>query len=248
MAHADPPVRPFGRGDDLEVVFDGSDRPSLVTALLARCSEAGDPRGWWAQRVGRRIAVLLRVAAESDHLQAFTVERRCSQPACGTAFEMSLPLDQLDSGSEADRIAVALPAGGAVMARLPTGEDQRRWAGRAYASRREAIGAITGALVVEGQVAPDDDAAVAALADALADHDPLVNFTVSCSCPACGETNETAIDLEGLALGHLARRRRALIEDVHALASAYGWTEAQVLAISEERRASYRALVDGAAG
>jgi hypothetical protein len=51
---------------------------------------------------------------------------------------------------------------------------------------------------------------VAALAAELADHDPLVHFTVSCSCPACGEANEIAIDLEGLALGRLARRRRAL--------------------------------------
>jgi hypothetical protein len=128
------PTRPFVRSaaaGDLEVVFDGGDRPSLVTALLARCSEAGDPRGWWAQRVGRRIAVLLQVAAESDGLQAFAVERRCSQPACGTAFEIALPLDQLDWGSEADQVAVPLPGGGAAAARLPTGEDQRRWAGRA---------------------------------------------------------------------------------------------------------------------
>ena len=101
---------------------------------------------------------------------------------------------------------------------------------------------------MEGRVSPDDEPAVAAVAGALADHDPLVHFTASCACPACGQINEIAIDLGGLALRRLAQRRRGLIEDVHALASAYGWTVAVVLAIGEVRRAAYRALVDGVAG
>ena len=40
-------------------------------------------------------------------------------------------------------------------------------------------------------------------------------------------------------------RAGALLHEVHRLASAYGWSEAQILALSPARRAQYLALVEG---
>jgi hypothetical protein len=71
---------------------------------------------------------------------------------------------------------------------------------------------------------------------------------VSSTCPACGQPNDTTVDLELLALRRIAARRRALLQDVHALASAYGWTEQETLAIPPARRAEYRRLIDRVAG
>jgi hypothetical protein len=241
-------VRSFGRAEDLDVPFAAVDRPALVTALLAQCTEGCDPHQWWRERVGVRIATLLGLAAATDRRQGLTTEQRCPQPGCGASLEITLSPDDLDPGPSIDRITVPLPDGHLATVRPPTGADQRTWGRRAYASRREAIAAITGTLVIDGRVSGDDEPALAAIATTLAEHDPLVDFMVSCVCPTCGETGEIAIDLEALALRRLAATRRALIEDVHAIAAAYGWTEREVLAIPPERRASYRALIDGMAG
>ena len=74
--------------------------------------------------------------------------------------------------------------------------------------------------------------------------DPLVDFTVSCCCPACGAPNEVAVDLEALALTSLLGRQRALLQEVHRFASRYGWTESEVLALPPARRARYLAFFE----
>ena len=102
--------------------------------------------------------------------------------------------------------------------------------------------------MIDGPLTGDDRRTLTAIAAALSEHDPLVDFTVSCECPDCGQPADIAIDLEGVALGRLAAVRRALLVDVHVLASAYGWAEPEILAIPPQRRARYRAFIEGTAG
>jgi len=92
--------------------------------------------------------------------------------------------------------------------------------------------------------APDAGPLHVHLADALAAADPLVHFTVACRCPACGAPNEVDVDLETIALATLLARQRTLLHDVHMLASNYGWTEPEVLAVPPARRARYIALIE----
>src|SRR5688572_11243277 len=186
-------VRPFGRAADLDVAFEGVERPLLVTALLAQCSEDADAEAWWAQRVSTRIAALLRLAALSDGVETLAAHLRCPQPECGCDFEVVLPASALPDAPASDRIAVPLPDGRHARVRQPTGQDQRRWSQRSYASHDEAVAAVVDALLLEGQVAVDDQVSLVAIATALADHDPLVDFTVSCTCPACAQPVEAAI-------------------------------------------------------
>src|SRR5262245_38554215 len=89
------PLRPFGRTEDLELELGDRDRPALVTALLARCSEPGDEERWWALPVGERIAALLQLVALTESVDHLTVPSRCPQPSCGVAFEFALPLAAL---------------------------------------------------------------------------------------------------------------------------------------------------------
>ena len=49
---------------------------------------------------------------------------------------------------------------------------------------------------------------------------------------------------QSIAFARLDTRQRALFEEVHQLASHYGWTETEVLAIAPERRARYLALIE----
>ena len=99
-------VRPFGRAADLDVPFEGVDRPFLVTALLSGCSEGADAEAWWAQRVSCRIAALLRLAALSDGVESPAVRLTCPHPACGADFEISLPASVLADVASPDAVAV----------------------------------------------------------------------------------------------------------------------------------------------
>jgi len=250
MSSDAPQVRPFGGPGDLDIPLSGTDRPTVVTALLSRCSDQLPSEAWWGKPVGARIASLLRIAAATDGVNAFTVQLHCAMTECGSAFEIVLPLDEVigDGGATvAEQITVTLAGGRRVTVRPPTGNDQREWRSRRYISQHEAALAIARRLVIEPHTSLDS-AAIDTIAAALAAADPLVSFTVSCTCPACGQPNETTVDLEMLALRRIAARRQALLQDVHALACAYGWTEQETLAIPPERRAEYRQLIDQVAG
>jgi hypothetical protein len=234
-----PPIamRPFGRAEDLSIAFADADRPGLVTQLLDRCSDGG-AAFWWRQPVGARIESLLHLCALTEGTSAIVAHLRCEN--CGEAFEIELPIDALE-GHDAEPMRIELDNGRAVRMRRPTGEDLRRWHVARYASRSEASAAMIEALCIDGRIAPEDEAA---LAEAVAARDPLVAFSASCTCPACGAEDDLPVDLESLALQRLAARQLGLLREVHLLASHYGWTEAEALAVPPERRARYLALIE----
>ena len=245
MARSVPALRPFGRPEDLDLELDGDGAEKAVTELLTRCSAGLTPGSWRDETVGGRIAALLELVSMSEEMPAFTVPLQCDRPGCSALLEVALRPDAMPEAPEASaRFAVSLPDGAEVVVRPPIGADQRSWRSRQYGSRDEAVAAMLESLVIEGHVAASDRAAVSAIASAMAEHDPLVAFTITYACPDCGTSREVAIDLERIALDRLVRLQRALVHDVHVLASAYGWTEAEVLAVSPRRRAQYRALID----
>lgn len=232
-------LRALGQAEDLDLDFTARNRPALVTDLLARCSRSADAGYWWNQAVGRRTRGLLELLALTEGRERLGLTATCVQPACAELFEFELPLRGLP---EADSSFVALQLGERrVRLRLPLGSDLRDWHAAGPATRAQALDLMFASLLVEGELAAGDEATVAA---AVAAHDPLVDFSVSCHCPGCGEPAEVAVDLEGLALRRLARAQRALLQEVHLLASQYGWTEAEVLAVPPARRAQYRALIE----
>jgi hypothetical protein len=234
-------LRAFGAVEDLELDFRDDDRPSLVTALLARCA-AGDEQYWWQQPVGTRIAALLQLLAVTDRSSRLELQARCTQAGCREMFEFELSLPSLvEQASTASPLEVLLDGQRRVSMRCATGEDLRRWRAAGPRSRHEAIATMIATLRIDGTVGPDDNLA---LAEAISARDPLVDFSVACDCPACGVMQSLPVDLEGVALRQLDARQRALLEDVHRLASRYGWTEAEVLAIAPSRRARYLALID----
>ena len=232
-------MRPFGHAVDLDVDFGQADRPGLVTTLLANCSDRGDAEFWWSQPLGVRIAMLLRLVAVTERRDDISLAARC---ACGESFEFMFPLLSLPGGTVDDRpLLVALDDQRTLTIRRPTGEDLRHWRGLEPASRADALRAMLDSLVVAGPVMPGDEAAVSASISAI---DPLVDFGVSCHCPACGAPNEVAIDLEVLALERLAGRQTTLLHEVHRFAASYGWTESEVLAVPPSRRARYLRLIE----
>jgi hypothetical protein len=220
-------MRTFGHDRaDLGFDFASSDRPGLVTALLAAAGAPEQSADWWAAPVGARTAALLQLAGPAP------MKPLLDCPACGERIEAELPIDSLvglDPGVD------CIDAAG-VLLRRPTGADlcvlQRTGT---LPARWWRVGEGIGAAI-------DDDAALEALSEA----DPLVGFQLQCRCPACGLESTSEVDLETLALRRLAAAQARLEREVHALASHYGWTEEQILAVAPARRARYLALIEGA--
>jgi hypothetical protein len=87
----------------------------------------------------------------------------------------------------------------------------------------------------------------AAVAQAMAEADPLAEVLVDVSCPACGEGFVADVDIPGFVWAELQARARRLLREVDVLARAYGWTEAEVLSLGDRRRGAYLELAEAGA-
>lgn len=85
--------------------------------------------------------------------------------------------------------------------------------------------------------------AVAAIEEAMMAADPLAEVLVSSRCPDCGLELDASVDLAEFVWAELDARAARLLHEVDVLARAYGWTEPDVLRLSEQRRAAYLRLV-----
>ncbi|QID17623.1 hypothetical protein G3580_08180 [Nitrogeniibacter mangrovi] len=89
----------------------------------------------------------------------------------------------------------------------------------------------------------DDPASMADLLDAAGEAidaaDPWADLSLALSCPACGAPVSASLDIAAYLWDELDRHTQALLDDVHTLAGAYGWSEGEILALSDTRRAAY---------
>ena len=244
MAERTTFTRRFGRAvEDLELDFSAGDRPALVTALLAACAAPAAAEHWWQRPVGDRTAALLALLRDSEGGDTIAASLRCEAAGCGARLEVELPHAAFAGAPpESGAIAIDRGEGDRLCLRRPTGDDLLAWRALRPASREQGVMAMLTSLSIEGEPRPGD---AARAAEALAEADPLVAFSVICVCPTCGHEAEHEIDLEGLALQRLAARQRALLHEVHTLASRYGWTESEILAVPPARRARYLHLIEG---
>jgi hypothetical protein len=88
---------------------------------------------------------------------------------------------------------------------------------------------------------------LAALLNAIAEADPLAEIAIELVCPDCTARFATSIDVPAFVWAEVESRAQRLLVEVDALARCYGWTQQDVLALSETRRAQYLRLIgDGA--
>jgi hypothetical protein len=73
--------------------------------------------------------------------------------------------------------------------------------------------------------------------------DPQGDLNLDFSCEHCGHNWQAAFDISEVFWGEVDVYAKRLFLDVHLLASAYGWTEPDVLKLSDTRRAAYINMV-----
>jgi hypothetical protein len=77
------------------------------------------------------------------------------------------------------------------------------------------------------------------LAARMAECDPRAEALLALRCPVCGHTWQTIFDIVTFLWHEISTSAKRLLMEVHALASAYKWSEADILSISPARRQFY---------
>jgi hypothetical protein len=235
-------MKPLKNRDFLHLWEHGSSMHPLDGALLALGlalpeAQQGMLADWPLGRRNRAL-VDLRCACFGSRLQAWAACARCAE-------KMEFELDGKDlaqSANDADY------GGGAALVvdgqkfRLPTSRDVALVAGETdpdIAARR---------LAERCRIASDDCAArpvtdLEEVGRQMSLADPMAEILIALACPACGHDNSSHLDIAGFLWTEIEAHAKRLLLEVHALASAYGWTEQTVLSLSDRRRAAYLQLV-----
>ena len=85
---------------------------------------------------------------------------------------------------------------------------------------------------------------VAAIAEAMERADSQANIQLSLTCPACTHQWQAILDILSYVWSELDAWARRILCEVHALASAYGWSEADILNMQPWRRQIYMDMID----
>jgi hypothetical protein len=243
-------ARAFGHArQDLDIDLADADRPGLISRLLLggmiefdASPDAADRV--WAWTIEERLQALLAIAIATCPAPP-PWRTRCQEAACRGAMEIAIDPASFVAAPRRDTLSWRAADGSAVTARLPRGADQRRW----RQARVVDAAALAAPLVEAVDGRPPEatwrvpEAWLDGLAEAFTERDPLTALQLVAACPSCGATNRIDFDLEGWLLGLLAAEQRRLIDDVHALASAYHWSEAEICALPAWRRRAYLARV-----
>lgn len=159
-------------------------------------------------------------------------------PACEATIEAHLDIAEvLTERDGAPEAPEALTFGDrTVCFRLPNTMDVAAMAGASDAetARAELVRRLVGD---EGVALSPDE--VEALEQAIERADPLTEISVLLTCPECGSSWVESVDVAAFVWAHVAAAAERLLWQVARLAHAFGWTEADVMALPPERRQWY---------
>lgn len=227
----------------------GESLPARVTDALVRALDdlggAAPTRNDVAALCVADRQFLMHRVAEAVGLAAPWITAPCV--ACGERFDFTVCFRDLpvQVAGEGFPFAVVETHAGRLRLRTPTGADQEVLVSED--DPRAARRAIVARCVVDGEGQPpavlsDDDIAQAEAA--LEAISPAVVTRVRAVCPTCGQDQPVELD----PYVALSARPERTLEDVHALASAYHWSEREILSLPRARRLFYLACVDRAGG
>jgi hypothetical protein len=123
--------------------------------------------------------------------------------------------------------------------RLPTGDDECAVFG--LPPEQAVVELLQRCLADSAPLDADTAAEVQKAMQALS---PVVNVDLDAKCPECGQAQVVQFDLQRYLLTALMNDRRQLVQEIHLLASAYGWSLSEILNLTRSQRRAFVALVD----
>jgi hypothetical protein len=221
----------------------GERQRALLLHALARPGEG--PDRLLAVPVGERDGDLYGLRR---YLFGEEVPLRVDCADCGEELEFTLAVGDVvgSGGTEVAAVRTVEGAGWSVRFRLPTAADLAA-AEAAGPSRARTVllercveqSTVDGATVDPGLLPA---AVQARVAEAAAEADPRADVRLDVPCPECGRRTKGVLDIASALWTELDAWARGTLLDVHLLASSYGWTEPEVLALSPLRRRYYLEL------
>ncbi len=232
-------MRTFSSSDFLELWERGArlhplDRDLLILTL-ADSSPAGNPADW---PLGERNRALLGVhgAWFGSRLHGW-----CSCPDCSQRVEFDLDTAQLMAPDVRDQPRPRTIAVGDKSFRLPTSRDIA--AVLATQGLNSAVAFLLKQCQIEGDTASLTARQMEEIGEQMALADPMAEIRLTLRCPACNRAWDGELDIGSFIWAELHSRAGRLLWQVHRLASAYGWSESQILSLSAARRAAYLQMV-----
>jgi hypothetical protein len=239
-------MRPLSAYDLLRVWEVGEDQHPLdraLTLLAAACPELTlDELA--ALSIGQRDARLLTVRelTSGPRLNGFVECPRCAERL---EFDVSVGDLRLAEDSEMEEEAWELVTGAlALRFRLPNSRDlatvlgsQDPSAARNLLVQRCVLEASRDGVSVAANELPAD--VIAGLARRMSECDPQAEVLLDLRCPMCDHAWQVLFDIVTFFWAELAAQAKRLLREVHTLARAYGWSEADILDMSARRRQFY---------
>lgn len=197
--------------------------------------------------IGQRNARLLELW-EATFGPALACIAAC--PHCGEAAEVTFDVSDVTVEAVIDTGAtVAIrQAGYEIEARIPTSRDMLAAAAfgdagtiRGRLLDRCVVAARADGPLVAGSALPKP--VVTMIARRLAEVDAQAEIRLAVQCPACGQPWEEGFDIAAFLWIEIDAWANRLLRDVHDLAVAHGWREADILAMNPARRRRYLDMV-----
>jgi hypothetical protein len=238
-------VREATGADELLVLEPAGPPVVTVLALASRLATGSDGQAPdWEQLPAAdaaAIALAIRRAWLGDTIRT---EARCADASCAEWMDVAFGIPSylahhrprtlrgVTAGREKGWFELA---GAQVSFRLPTISDLQTalTAGDPEACLRQRC---LQPATVPARAARQVSRAMSALA-------PSLSGAITACCPSCGASSLLQFDPLTYALAELRAAASGLYEEVHLLASAFSWSERDILALPRSRRAMYAELI-----
>jgi hypothetical protein len=223
------------------------ERRALALLSMACSDGPGDVA---RMSIGERDACLLTLR-EWMFGSAFECLALC--PSCSVELELNFQVDDIrvPPAAQTDSTLAVEGPGYCVSFRLPNGSDLADAAdlapGHDVASLRRkllercVIEARYGERAVSSLELPED--LTMRISERMAQADPQANVDLALECAQCRHAWHSRFDIGTVLWSEIHAWAVRLLRDVHDLAWAYGWREADILGLSPRRRGFYLELI-----
>lgn len=215
---------------------------ALITAAYPEISPEQAPR----LTIGERDILLLNIRQQMFGQQ---IEGVANCPHCQERLEFSVSVSDLQISpepTETESLGKLVSRSIAINEyqidfRLPTVADTFDLANLEQLLKR-CILKVTRAEIIH-PVTELPHHVIEAVSNAMTSADPQANIQLALVCPACQYAWEAPFDIASFLWVEINRWAQRTILEIHQLASAYGWSEAEILSVSPTRRQIYFSMI-----
>ncbi|HXI26412.1 MAG TPA: hypothetical protein VNG71_21340 [Pyrinomonadaceae bacterium] len=215
--------------------------------LLATAWPEKSVEQWANVSIGERDGYLLRLR---DEVFGCDLEGTTVCPMCRERLHLTFGSDAIRAQvlqASTGKSSLRLEASGYELDyRLPTSADLIEVAAAADSNGREVllrrcVTASRGGARIDPVSLPTQ--IVSAVTEGMTQADPQAEIRIDLTCPACPHHWSTIFDILSYLWSEIDDWAQRLLLEVHALASAYGWGEGEIIAMSARRRHLYLGML-----